>query len=320
MEKKSNNSHSKSANKADPKVEPLTEDLDFWNMETDITKIDQTSEELDELEEFLKSPVLPTTKTKTLSDLSENPIELEELDDIKIIKKLEEANTKREQETVVQLSEEDLKEYAQQEVEEKQEIIKKEIQKRQSKPKRTPVEKIATVVCVLFLLGLGFYLYSYSVKRLDIKTEEEWVSNIPTAGEFISIEEVSTGWSRPESGAKLGVILVPTATITLSDDIKSGAIRVIFYSYEEGLNGKKRAKGDPFPLEVIDGKFANGRNTITLAGTDGFTDIADFYSYRSQFEKRWTVVIKEAQSMSVPAGSFNDVGHAPIIPDRLGIE
>ena len=292
----------------------LDEDMDFWSMDTDLPETDTTSK-IDESEEYLSSPVLPYGKTKTLSEISEKPAEMRDLDDDQIIEKLAKANSREETDVVSSLSDEDLEEYNNIEHEEIQEVVEQKRKKKESTKKRTPMELAGSALCVLFLIGFGIYFYSYFNDKFDVLTDDTWASNIPVEGEFAAIKSVETWWSEPVTQAKLGIKLVPCLTITLDDKTKSGALRVIFYSDEDGLEeDSKRARGDPFPLEFSNGKFSNGKSSITIQGTDGFESMAEFYAYRSQMKNRWTVVIKEGPSINIRSADFADLGHAPIDP------
>lgn len=295
--------------------EKLTEDLNFWSMDTDVEAADVADVELDEVAEFLKSPVLPIgKKTKTLSEISNTPTELQELDDDGIIEKLEKANSREETNTARALSDEDLEEFKNLEHEEILAVENQKNIKSNSTKKRTPLELAASTICILFLIGLGIYFYNYYNNHFDILTDDKWTSNIPVEGKYAEIEAVDTWWSEPVTQAKLGVDLVPCIKITLGEGAKSGALRVIFYSFEEGLNGNLRAKGDPFPLEFSNGKFANGKNSVIIQGTDGFESMAEFYEYRNQMEDRWTVSIKEGSTIDIRSADFENLGHAPIEP------
>jgi len=323
--KPNSHKHPKEDSKTPDASEPnssdkLTDDLDFWSMDSDVEESDITDEALDETEAFLNSPVLPIGKTKTLSEISETPAELRDLDDGEIIEKLAKANSREEISTIRTLSDEDLEEYQNVEHEEELEVVKQKRERKEKTKKRSPLELAGTIACVLFILGFGIYFYNYYNDKFDVLTDDEWASNIPVEGEYANIKSVQTWWSEPVTKAKLGVKLVPCLTITLDEEAKSGALRVIFFSYEEGLNGNKRAKGDPFPLEFRDGKFSNGKSSITIQGTDGFESRAEFYAYRSQMENRWTVSIKEGPSIGTRSADFQDLGHAPIDPIQRSLE
>jgi hypothetical protein len=94
-------------------------------------------------------------------------------------------------------------------------------------------------------------------------------------------------------------------------------IRSVFYSYEEGLLGKLRPKGDPFTHEFVNGKFLESEsNQITIYGTDGFEKLASFLFYRSQDENRWTVEVSEARYIQDEVNSFLPLASAPIEPIR----
>ncbi len=188
--------------------------------------------------------------------------------------------------------------------------------------KSNPIEKIMMTLCFVGILAFGAYFISYFYDKFEIETEKEWASNIPNKGEYASIDKVETWWTVPQiSNTKFEVKLVPAATITLSNDSKTGILRAIFFSYEENIRGDKRAKGDPFPLPFVDGKFiATGSNSITIYGTDGYTDLSSFEYYRTQDEDRWTISIREAEAGETEANNFEELGHAPIEPIRKGTE
>lgn len=304
----------------DQLTENLDSELDFWSMDSDNKQIEQVS---DELEDFLTVPAAGSTKS--LSELAETSIELEDLGGEEIIKSLEKANSRGQDTATNTLSEKDIEAYKAQGAEEQETVINQLREKRKFNKQRNLTEKICTALCALFLIGLGVFYFNYVADHIDIKTEDEWVTNIPVEGEFANITSISTWWAEPVDKVKLGIKLVPTATITLGENSKSGVLRVIFFSSEEGLNGNRRAKGDPVPLVIKDGKFHNGKNSITIQCTDGFSSIAEFNAYRHQNlrpeeahepEKRWNVTIKEASSIHTSTSDYKELGHAPIEPLR----
>lgn len=310
-----NSKNNKSDSDADKQnKEKLTDDLDFWSMDTDVEASDSSDVEIDEIADFINSPVLPIGKTKTLSEISDTPAELKELDDEKIIEKLTKANSREEKNTTRSLSDEDLEEFQNIEHEEHKEAANQKLQRKEKTKKRTPLELIATFICLAFLIVAGTYFYQYYNEKFEILTDDKWAANIPIEGKYAEIAEVETWWAKPVTQAKLGVDFVPCIKITLGENTKSGALRVIFYSFEEGLQGNKRAKGDPFPLEFSNGKFSNGKNTITIQGTDGFESMAEFASYRNQEEDRWTVNIIEGASIDLQSHEYDELAHAPIDP------
>jgi len=311
--KNSNNHTSDSDANQHPK-EKLTDDLDFWSMDTDEESIEAADIELDEVAEFLKSPVLPIGKTKSLSEISDTPAELKEIDDADILENLTKANSRKDIENTRSLSDEDLEEFQNLEDEEHQITTVKRQEKKESKKKRSPLELATTIACFLFLIGLGVFFYQYYNEKFDVLTDDKWASNIPVEGKYAEIEAVETWWSEPVTQAKLGVVLVPCIKITLGENTKSGALRLIFFSSEKGLSGNLRAKGDPFPLEFSNGKFSNGKKSITLQGTDGFESMAEYSAYRIQDKERWTVTINEGASIELTADDYTDLGHAPIEP------
>ena len=185
-----------------------------------------------------------------------------------------------------------------------------------NKSRRSPLEWISSILCYVGIIALFAYLLNYASKQHNFDTDPSYTSNVPVSGEYASIANVETWWEKPTTSgsAKYGVILVPVAKITLSDDSKSGVIRSIFYNPEN--EDTKRAavrKGDAITKEFSNGKFVEtGTNEITIYATDGFEEEAHYNFYRSQVEERWTIQIREAEGNQVSTAEFKDLAKAPI--------
>ncbi|MFT5905779.1 MAG: hypothetical protein ACI9E1_001381 [Cryomorphaceae bacterium] len=322
MSKKSN-SNQQPQTTADSKKnsEELSEDLDFWNIDTDPNDIQVSPDELVEIE-----GILAEKKTsQPLKSLSDQEIVMKVPDEQDIINSLDLHGGNQIAEELPDISDKNVDELlanATAEIKAEQEGVEltPEPVKTVAQPKgrKTPVEKIATLACYLAIVGIFTYLIIYASKQHDFDITKGYETNTPVKGDYANIEKIETWWSKPVgNNTRFGVALVPSATIILNPDSKSGVLRSVFYSSEEGLLGKLRAKGDPFTNEFEDGKFREtGTNQITIHGTDGFKELAHYAFYKSQDEKRWTVETKEAPSSQTEINSFKSLANAPIEPTR----
>jgi hypothetical protein len=295
MSDKSNSNQQASKDDTNNNAEELSNDLDFWNIDTDKNDTDSASDELTELGkisgEGQHSEILPSDTNHNNDASLENPSAnkdtgIEETD-------IEETDNFNGAPTP-------------------------QSAKRKAKFDKSPVEKMATVFCYLAIVGVFTYLIIYASKQHNFDTSKSYEANTPASGDYATIESVETWWSEPVgNNTKFGVVLVPSATITLGSDSKSGVIRSVFYSYEEGLNGQLRPKGDPLTHEFVDGRFLEtDSNQITVHSTDGYRELAHFLFYRSQDEKRWTIEVKEASSSQTQPDGFKPLAIAPIEPVR----
>ncbi|MFT5633034.1 MAG: hypothetical protein ACI9SQ_000744 [Rubritalea sp.] len=277
MSNKSNSNQQQTNEDSKKHPEDLSDDLDFWNIDTDPKEINTSADKTEQIlaEKKIQQP---------LKSLSEQELVIktpDEQDGIPI--------PPEPVETVAKIRE-----------------------------SRTSVEKIATLACYLAILGVFSYLIIYASEQHNFDTTKGYQSNTPVKGDYANVEKIETWWSKPVgNNAKFGILFVPSATITLDSSSGSGVIRSVFYSYEEGLLGKLRPKGDPFTHEFVNGKFLeSGNNQITIHGTDGFEKLSSFLFYRSQDENRWTVEVREAPSTQTEVNSFLPLANAPIDPIR----
>jgi hypothetical protein len=277
MSNKSNSNQQQTNEDSKKHPEDLSDDLDFWNIDTDPKEINTSADKTEQIlaEKKIQQP---------LKSLSEQELVIktpDEQDGIPI--------PPEPVETVAKIRE-----------------------------SRTSVEKIATLACYLAILGVFSYLIIYASEQHNFDTTKGYQSNTPVKGDYANVEKIETWWSKPVgNNAKFGILFVPSATITLDSSSGSGVIRSVFYSYEEGLLGKLRPKGDPFTHEFVNGKFLeSGNNQITIHGTDGFEKLSSFLFYRSQDENRWTVEVREAPSTQNEVNSFLPLANAPIDPIR----
>ncbi len=185
-----------------------------------------------------------------------------------------------------------------------------------TKDPKSIIEKIASIICYIAIIGVLSYLVHYASKQHNFDTSKQHDDNTPATGTHATIESIETWWTEPaDDNTQFGVLLVPSATITLGPESKSGAVRCVFYSYEKGLQDNLRPKGDPFLLAFSNGKFTKtGTNKITISGTSGFKKLAHFQYYTQQDENRWTIQISEAGSSNTKKDKFTPLANAPIDP------
>ncbi|MGJ8656801.1 MAG: hypothetical protein ACSHX6_10155 [Akkermansiaceae bacterium] len=323
MSKKSqsnNQNHKEQNQNAD---QAASDDQNFWNLESDPQDIETPAEELEEIDKILAEKKL----NQPLKQISEREVDIELPCDKEIMSSLERHKGGEKIEELPDISNKDVDEIlasanaeALAEGSDSAPAPASVPAPLPTKPKSTksPAEKIATICCYIAIIAIFGYLIKYASNQHDFNTAKSYAANTPAQGEFGNIVSIETWWSEPVgNNTKYGVILVPAATISLAPDSTSGVIRSVFYSYEEGLQGKLRPKGDPFTHEFRDGKFlTSGTNQITIYGTDGFTELSNFIFYRGQDDERWTIDIKEAPSVQTDVNSFKFLAQAPIEPIR----
>ncbi len=324
MSKKSNSKPQEIIEDTNNNIEELSEDQDFGNIESDPNEIDASSEELEGIDNLL----LDRIREQPFKSPSEQEIVMKFPDEKDIISSLDLHKSSKKAEELPDIANKNVDELlasataemkAEQAGKEGIQVTPKPQHVRQkAKDEKSPAEKIATLACYLAIVALFTYLIMYASNQHDFSTAMGYEANTPVDGDYASVEKIETWWSKPAgNNTKFGVILVPSATITLGENSKSGVTRSVFYSYEEGLIGELRPKGDPFTHEFKDGKFLeSGTNQITIHGTDGYSELAHFMYYRSQDENRWTVDVKEAPSTQTDINSFKSLAQAPIEPIR----
>lgn len=307
MPNKSNSPDNQTPQDSSNQDNTLSDDLDFWNLDNDDNLIETSSEDLDEINKILAANKLASP----LKSLSEKELVINLPDEQEIISSLESHEGSELKEQLPDLSTND-DEFSS-ETDSQIVVIPAKI-----KTPTSPIEKIATLACYIIIIGVFAFLIHYTSKQHNFDTAKSYEANTPVDGENASIKTIETWWSQPVSNnTKFGVILVPSATITLGSNSTSGVIRSVFYSSEEGLLDNLKPKGDPFTHQFHNGKFlSSGTNQVTIHGTDGFTEISNFMFYRSQDEERWTIETKEAPSIQTQINSFKDLAQAPIEPIR----
>jgi len=318
----SDKSPNRKQSKSIPEPQISADEQDFWESDP-ADQLEQEPDEnvqdvLDELDELLEQSKTP--------NLSNSPIvaDTEGADDI-----LEELTGLDEEESEAVDADDEAKLAEDREEREEQEegqeassvaaaaaasaTAKPSVGKKEGRKKRSMLEIVASVLSVVLLLALSFYFYRYAKDKLDIVTKDKWATNIPVKGNLANITEVKTWWGTPPENANVkgGVKLVPFVQLTLGEGTTSGKLRVVFYSYEKNSFNRNIAKGDPVTIPFSNGKFSNGKKTVTFICTDGFEDVAYFYHYKQQDENRWTIQVGEAAADS---NDYKVFAHAPIDP------
>jgi hypothetical protein len=323
MPNKSNSNQQQTNEDSKKNIEDLTDDLDFWDIESDSEETASAANDLLEIENMMadhetSQQLKPTPEKEFNKEASFEKDIINSLDQHKgggEISDFDDISKKNVNELLVTANAEMIPE---QEggVGELPKTTEDNKPTQNTKTDKTPAEKIATLACYLAIVGIFTYLIIYVSKQHNFDTSKVYATNTPVRGDYANVESIETWWSKPAGkNTKFGVILVPSATITLGLGSKSGVIRSVFYSSEEGLLGKLKPKGDPFTHQFDDGKFIiTGTNQITIYGTDGYDEIAHFAFYRSQDEKRWAIEVKEAPSVRSNVNSFKSLANAPIEP------
>lgn len=315
------NSKPQNVNEDSNKIkDDLSDDPNFWNIESDPAEIDTSSKELKELDELLTQD----KSDQSLRPMSEQEPNIELPSEEDILNSLNQQGDTNELGSLSDIASKDVEELlATAEADAKADKSlsgspKPQRTSQQEKDIKSPIEKMATLVCYLAIIGVFAYLVMYASRQHDFDTAKSYETNTPVQGQYASIGKIETWWSKPMgSNTKFGIVIVPSATITLDPDSTSGVIRSVFYSSEEGLLGQLKPKGDPFTHEFSNGTFLeSGTNQITIYGTDGFDNLAHYNFYRSQDETRWTVEVREAPPTSSNTDSFKPLATAPVEPIR----
>lgn len=184
------------------------------------------------------------------------------------------------------------------------------------KEKVSAGERMAQLIVLLGLLGVAVWLVTYLMTHFDTSEKRDYIANTPVEGEHASITKIDSWWQAPSSSAAtLSSKLVPAAEIHLDpSSTKSGSLRVVFYSMEKNVDGSAKSAGDSITLTFENGKFTNGSSAIKVVGTDGMAEMGDFYAYRNQDEKRWTIEVREATGDNALANDYKPLAKAPIEP------
>lgn len=196
-----------------------------------------------------------------------------------------------------------------------EEISPAPVTQEKTKQKVSSGERVAQLIVLLALAATFVWLCTYLTTHFDTSDQRDYLANTPVEGEYASIEHIDSWWQAPSGKASLNSKLVPAAEIQLDpSSSKSGALRVVFYSMEKNIDGSAKSAGDSITLTFEDGKFSNGSSSIKVVGTDGLAEMGDFYSYRNQDEKRWTIEIREAARPNSAANDYKVLAQAPIEP------
>ncbi|MEJ6573343.1 MAG: hypothetical protein QNL01_08165 [Akkermansiaceae bacterium] len=170
-------------------------------------------------------------------------------------------------------------------------------------------EKIALSAIAAIFIGITIYGYIWlRGKNNDAVTAD--TLELPVEGKHATITEFTTFWKSPGKapGIKLGAIVVPAASITLSDDSNTGALRIYF------RNATQDSIGDPITISFQNGKFKNGTNSIEVSASDGFHLKGDFHAYQMDKSLAWKVDVLEASSSAATGSSYTILFDTPVAP------
>ncbi|MBT8037251.1 MAG: hypothetical protein KJO21_06870 [Verrucomicrobiae bacterium] len=173
-------------------------------------------------------------------------------------------------------------------------------------------EKISLSALAALLLGLAIWGYVFLYQKNFSETEGEL--KLPVQGQFATISEFNTSWTSAgkSAGIKLGVAVVPTASITLDEASSSGTLRIFF------RNAKEARIGDPVTISFQGGKFTNPNKknlihisddgaTATISSSDGFSSEGDFYAYQMDSSLAWKVHILEAENTNSAGTDYQEM-------------
>jgi len=174
------------------------------------------------------------------------------------------------------------------------------------------MEKIALGAVAAMFLGLAIWGYSFLREKNNLGQGEAKLE-LPIKGKYSTISGFTTFWKTPEdtTGIKIGVQVIPVASITLSDDSSgSGTFRIYF------RNADKESVGDPITLSFSNGKFTNGEKSIQIAATDGFYQEGDFNAYVLDRALAWRVQVLEAANSNASGSDFEEILDTIVKPVR----
>ncbi|MGC6426575.1 MAG: hypothetical protein ACON5H_06215 [Akkermansiaceae bacterium] len=169
------------------------------------------------------------------------------------------------------------------------------------------VEKASLVAVVALLIGAAVWGISTFYDQAPEGTLVEYDEDFPLKGAHINVDTIETYWREPirkgedlDLGVQLSARLIPCARIKLSGN-GNAALALSF------RDSDKELIGDPFSLEVINGRFTqNNSHEITVNCTAGFTDISDINPYANGDFKPWSILIVEGESGTTPAHLDNE--------------
>ena len=178
-----------------------------------------------------------------------------------------------------------------------------------AKKKSTPFEYISMAIAVLLLVSLAISFVAYTNTHTNIVSEPVYVTNVPTEGKYAAVDSISTHW------VQLDEVFYPVAVITLDPSkSKSGSLRTLFRTNVGALADVSKIVGDSNTYKFKDGLFEHGKNSITIQGTKGLADMAEFLGYKAQDDSRWQIEISEGKGGSRSTSDFTKLAHAPIDP------
>ncbi len=192
-----------------------------------------------------------------------------------------------------------------------------------SVPKKTPLsmtEKIALSALAAILIGLAIWGYSFLYQKNFL--EKESSLKLPAQGQYATVSKFSSFWTSAgkSAGIRLGVAVVPAASITLDESSTSGALRVFF------RNADNDRIGDPITLSFQNGKFtapnsphislSDDGSTANISSSDGFSLEGDFHAYQMDESLAWKVHVLEAESAAAKGTSYKELFSTKMEPTR----
>ncbi len=183
------------------------------------------------------------------------------------------------------------------------------------------IEKIFLALIILLFLGLGVSSYIWLYKK-NITTDH-YAVDLPIEGQFVHINHFSTYWKSPEKNDehKIGAIILPSATITLSPNTpKTAALRIFFHNQDDQIIG------DPITLPIENGVFKKQNNpnikitkqglTAEITCSDGFHEEGDYNAYVLDKDIYWNIYLLEAPLTQTSGKDFKQLIKTRIIPRR----
>lgn len=272
------------------KPAPSTEtDEDFWDLGDDDATIANTKNSSSE--DALSNPHESATKAKedTSSPLKVDPSPLKAdpgAQDSPIREKKQEESSTSEVRT--------------------EEIVKDQVGSVTSK--LSSLEKSSLIAVITLLVGAAIWAVSTFYDHAPEGTLVQFDKDFPLTGKNITVAEVETYWRKPirkgenlDLGVQLNARLIPCARIKLSGE-GDAALALSFRDSDKNL------VGDPFSLEVKNGKFIkNNSNEIIVNCTAGFLDRSNIHPYINGDLKPWSLLIVEGDSGTTPAHLIDNI-------------
>ena len=178
-----------------------------------------------------------------------------------------------------------------------------------AQPALTRIEKAALSFIAITLLGFAIW-GGFSLKQKNFHTGTANSPDLPVSGQYATITGFTSHWEKVNdaTGVKFGVVVVPTASITLGKNSSSGALRVYF------RNADNEHMGDPVTMDFRDGKFASGAATIHIKASDGYSNMMQFHSYQLEHHEPWTIEVLEAETRNTTSSGFRSLIRTPLSP------